>query len=314
MLKVPYLFFRDMTKTCIFKNLYASLLPKQTKQICQFSTATSRRYSKKNADTKLIETSVRYNGVRIQMPPNKEWSNEQFESELLRLSEGWRERGARSAFLEIPIQMSHVIPVASKYGFQYHHARGQQAVLCKWLVENEENKIPNFSNHTVGVAGACYREDSNELLVVRDKGKFSHWWKFPGGYSDLGEYIGETATREVFEETGVRSEFKSILSFRQHHGVFYDQSDLYYICRLNPLTYELSPCPHEIEDCAWKNINELLNVDNTTPFVKMICRLMQHGQEVGFNEVDISEHDLENWARPGNRMKIFHRNIESYHD
>ena len=62
-------------------------------------------------------------------------------------------RGTRSAFLEIPIQMSHVIQVASKYGFEYHHARGQKAVLCKWLVENEENKIPNFSNHTVGVAG-----------------------------------------------------------------------------------------------------------------------------------------------------------------
>ena len=108
-------------------------------------------------------------------------------------------------------------------------------------------------------------------------------------------------------------EFKSILSFRQHHGVFYGQSDLYYICRLNPLTFDLSPCPQEIEECEWKTINELLQLDNSTPFVKMICRLIQHGQETGYHEIDISEHDVENWARSGQRMKIFHRNIEPYH-
>ena len=104
-------------------------------------------------------------------------------------------------------------------------------------------------------------------------------------------------------------EFKSILSFRQHHGVFYNQSDLYVICRLNPLTFELDPCPHEIEDCDWKSTEELLRIENSTPFVKMVCQLIQHGQENGFDSVDIREHDVENWARKGNRMKIYHRGL-----
>ena len=69
------------------------------------------------------------------------------------LSEVWVQDNTRSVFLEVPIHLSHVIEVASKHGFVFHHARGKQAVLCKWLVGNEENKIPLFSNHTIGVAG-----------------------------------------------------------------------------------------------------------------------------------------------------------------
>uniref|UniRef100_A0A4W5R6B1 Nucleoside diphosphate-linked moiety X motif 6 n=1 Tax=Hucho hucho TaxID=62062 RepID=A0A4W5R6B1_9TELE len=44
-------------------------------------------------------------------------------------------------------------------------------------------------------------------------------WKFLGGLSDPGENIAFTAVREVFEETGVRSEFKSLLSNRQQHNL-----------------------------------------------------------------------------------------------
>lgn len=39
-------------------------------------------------------------------------------------------------------------------------------------------------------------------------------WKFPGGAADYGEMIHEAAVREVFEETGVASEFVTILAFR----------------------------------------------------------------------------------------------------
>lgn len=95
--------------------------------------------------------------------------------------------------------------------------------------------------------------------------------------------------------------------------MFYGQSDLYYICRLKALTFDLVPCPQEIDECQWKSIDELLNTENATPFVKMICRLLRHGKETGFHKIDINEHDVENWARKGNRMKIFHRNLEPYH-
>ena len=74
-------------------------------------------------------------------------------NDFLGLSEVWSRDKTRSVFMEVPINLSHVIKVASKHGFVFHHARENQAVLCKWLVDNEENKIPLFSNHTIGVAG-----------------------------------------------------------------------------------------------------------------------------------------------------------------
>ena len=53
--------------------------------------------------------------------------------------------------------------------------------------------------------------DKREVLLVKDKHKGA-LWKFPGGLSDHGEGIGEAAVREVWEETGVETEFRSVLS------------------------------------------------------------------------------------------------------
>jgi ADP-ribose pyrophosphatase YjhB (NUDIX family) len=40
--------------------------------------------------------------------------------------------------------------------------------------------------------------------------------------------------RETFEETGVRTRFRSLLSFWHRHGLTWGKSDLYYVARLEP--------------------------------------------------------------------------------
>lgn len=74
-------------------------------------------------------------------------------------------------------------------------------------------------------------------------------WKFPGGLSEPGEDIGDTAVREVLEETGVQSEFRAVLSIRQQHaqpGAF-GKSDMYLICRLRPRSLAIRFCRHECQ-------------------------------------------------------------------
>lgn len=60
--------------------------------------------------------------------------------------------------------------------------------------------------------------NQDEVLLVKDKHKGA-MWKFPGGLADIGEGIAEAAVREVWEETGVMTEFRSVLSMRHQHEV-----------------------------------------------------------------------------------------------
>uniref|UniRef100_A0A665VVZ2 Nucleoside diphosphate-linked moiety X motif 6 n=1 Tax=Echeneis naucrates TaxID=173247 RepID=A0A665VVZ2_ECHNA len=122
----------------------------------------------------------------------------------------------------------------------------------------------------------------------------SNAWKFPGGLSDPGENIGATAVREVLEETGVRSEFRSLLSIRQQHnhpGAF-GMSDMYIICRLRPLTYDINFCTQECLRCEWLGLAELAKTDNTTPITSRVAKLLLHGLEQGFDKIDLTMEEL----------------------
>ncbi len=93
-------------------------------------------------------------------------------------------------------------------------------------------------------------------------------WKFPGGYAVQGEDFGQTAVREVLEETGISCHFESIIVFRHFHKFAFDCSDLYIVCHLKPLKPDsnesqtksqlpVKKCEQEIEDCKWIPIEEL---------------------------------------------------------
>lgn len=49
--------------------------------------------------------------------------------------------------------MSNFITISAKYGFKYHHAENDLAVLYKWLPADRESKVPLFATHQMGVAG-----------------------------------------------------------------------------------------------------------------------------------------------------------------
>jgi 8-oxo-dGTP diphosphatase len=46
--------------------------------------------------------------------------------------------------------------------------------------------------------------DSRVLLVRRAQDPWKGLWDVPGGFCDCGEHPADTATRELFEETGLR--------------------------------------------------------------------------------------------------------------
>lgn len=123
-------------------------------------------------------------------------------------------------------------------------------------------------------------------------------------------FPGATAVREVFEETGVRSEFRSLLSIRQQHnhpGAF-GMSDMYIICRLSPLTYEINFCTQECLRCEWLDLGELAKTNDTTPITTRVARLLLHGLEHGFDRVDLAMEELPA-VYSGMFYQLYHRQL-----
>ncbi|XP_023128358.1 nucleoside diphosphate-linked moiety X motif 6 [Amphiprion ocellaris] len=221
----------------------------------------------------------------------------------------WKADGKVAVWLRVPISLSRCAAAASAHGFTFHHAKNDHTVLALWLGEGE-SRLPGFATHQIGVAGAVVDESSGKVLVVQDRNKTKNAWKFPGGLSDPGENIGATAVREVFEETGVRSEFRSLLSIRQQHnhpGAF-GMSDMYIICRLSPLTYEINFCTQECLRCEWLDLGELAKTNDTTPITTRIARLLLHGLEHGFNRVDLTMEELPA-VYSGMFYQLYHRQL-----
>ncbi|XP_051277274.1 nucleoside diphosphate-linked moiety X motif 6 isoform X1 [Dicentrarchus labrax] len=221
----------------------------------------------------------------------------------------WKAEGKVAVWLRVPITLSRCAAAASAHGFTFHHAKDDHAVLALWLGEGE-SRLPGFATHQIGVAGAVVDESSGKVLVVQDRNKTKNAWKFPGGLSDPGENIGATAVREVFEETGIRSEFRSLLSIRQQHnhpGAF-GMSDMYIICRLGPLSYDINFCTQECLRCEWLDLAELAETGNTTPITSRVARLLLHGLERGFNEIDLTMEELPA-VYSGMFYQLYHRQL-----
>uniref|UniRef100_A0A8C5LT14 Nucleoside diphosphate-linked moiety X motif 6 n=1 Tax=Leptobrachium leishanense TaxID=445787 RepID=A0A8C5LT14_9ANUR len=176
--------------------------------------------------------------------------------------------------------LSKLITPAASEGFMFHHAEGDTSTLTLWLLDGPSN-LPGYATHQVGVAGnhACF------LLL-----QTINTWKFPGGLSDHEEDIGATAVREVFEETGIKSELRSLVSIRQQHnqpGAF-GKSDMYIICRLKPLSYQINFCPQECLKCEWMDLQELAYCSNTTPITSRVAKLLLYGYKEGFHNIDLT--------------------------
>jgi len=231
----------------------------------------------------LPTSSLPYRGVLVDLSQQR-LEDEQFAERLAPSLDRWRAEGVKSCMLRLPIDQARLATVAAAQGFCFHHvpldAGGRHVVLKRWLQEDKEDKVPPFATHQVGVAGMCLDADGRLLLVKEwrdtDTGRVpSAQWKLPGGLLDAGESFADAAVRETFEETGVRTEFRSLLSFWHRHGLTWGKSDLYYVARLEPSSdAEVILCdPEEISDCCWMDVDEFLATQDHPLITTILTRV-----------------------------------------
>lgn len=159
--------------------------------------------------------------------------------------------------------------------------------MVKWISDKEANNIPPYPFTNVGV-GALVADSQNRLLVIQEKYEVRglKLWKFPGGVSQQGEEIGETAERETFEETGIRGKFESILSVRHLHKYQFGSSDLYIVCLLtvdetDPSALNLTRCEQEIDAVQWMPIEEAMEC--MSEYNQFIVKKYLLSKETGFS-------------------------------
>ena len=214
-----------------------------------------------------------YGGMLIDpetLPPRDDVLMKELADSLVR----WEQEKAALAWLTLPARRNALVSPVMNMGFEYHNCSAEQLTLVKRL--KPDAFIPAFATHYIG-AGGVVINDKNQLLVISEKAHRTKHYKLPGGLLDQGENLPEGVAREVFEETGIRAEFQSVACFRHTHGYQFGKSDIYFVCRLRPLTEEISPDPEEIHEALWMDVNEYLTREDTHIFNRSIVEAALYG-------------------------------------
>lgn len=196
-----------------------------------------------------------------------------------------KSQNLRVIWLEIPIEKSDLIPQAVDAGFIFHHALEDRLQLTLTLIEG--SYVPPFATHYIG-AGGVVIDSENRILVIQEKYRHNkrRHYKLPGGTLHQGEHIEEAVVREVEEETGIKTRFVSLACFRHWHGYRYGKSDIYFVCRLEPLTTEITIDESEIEEALWMPLEEYLASPDTHDFNRKIVKTAVSGKGLAPEGID----------------------------
>jgi len=112
----------------------------------------------------------------------------------------------------------------------------------------------------VDIRAASFKND--KILLVREKS--SGEWSIPGGWGDIGYSASEIATKETFEEAGIHTEPKRLISIKDMQKNHYPKKNLNYVYKL---FFECVPIDQnlksgvETSDVRYFSLDEALNLN-----------------------------------------------------
>ena len=191
-----------------------------------------------DAERKMLgHAADRYGGVIVDdatLPDTVDAFAAQLEASIA----AWIAAGVRGVWLKIPKERAEYVGTAVHAGgFGFHHAEPDYVMMTRWLPTDEPDMLPPNASHQVGVGAFVHDGKGRVLLVQERRGPAAaasrpDFWKLPTGLVEQGEDIPAAAVREVEEETGVKTEFHSILGIRHGHNVAFGKSDMFFLVAL----------------------------------------------------------------------------------
>ena len=205
----------------------------------------------------------------------------------------WKDEGIKVVWLEVSRDKAQLIPLCTAAGFIFHHASEELLEMTLALIPG--STIPPYATHYIG-AGGVVLDNDKRLLVVSERYKQApgRRLKLPGGALKEGEHIAAAVVREVKEETGIDARFEYVACFRHWHNYRYGKSDIYFVCRLSPLSTEIHMDPGELVECLWLPLDEYLADPDVHNFNKHVVRAATSGNK-GLVENSIPEYASETY-------------------
>ncbi|NBB93443.1 MAG: NUDIX domain-containing protein [Gammaproteobacteria bacterium] len=242
----------------------------------------------------------RYGGVFVagnELPD----SRDEFRDAMATALAAWTREGLKLAWLEVPARRGELLPEALDLGFALHHCRNDTLMLVRRLLEGAY--IPDACTHSIGAGGLVLSEDRQILVVLekRDRIERPEHLKLPGGMLERGEHLADGAIREVFEETGIRTEFRGLVGMRHHHRGQFGASNIYAVCRLSPLNFDIRLDGEELEKALWMPVEDYLARDATSPFNRRVV-------EAAIATDPLASVDLDNYMERPDDYEIFMSN------
>ncbi|KTT10498.1 DNA mismatch repair protein MutT [Pseudomonas oryzihabitans] len=201
-------------------------------------------------------------------------SREAFAPLLAELLDQAGREGRNLIWLTLPLALSELVGVATAAGFVFHNCLEQELTLV-WRGAPSAF-APFVPTHSLGVGGLVLNE-RGELLAIRERG--SQGYKLPGGHVELGEDLAPAVIREVWEETGIHSAFRAIVGMVTTHPYRFGKSNLYLVCRLDPLSADIAiQDPEEIEDARWLALPDYLADTGNSAFNRELVRSLAQSE------------------------------------
>lgn len=91
----------------------------------------------------------------------------------------------------------------------------------------------------------------------------------------------------------------------------FNKSDIYAICRMKPLTYDIILCNNEIQDGGWMHLHDIIQHADTSPITKLGAKLALNGLKYGFQHFDIEAHQMRSLVEPSKTFLIYHRPLHN---
>lgn len=233
-----------------------------------------------------------YGGVRVDI--KHPLDSKAFATLLKASISQWKQQGKRGVWIKLPIKQVNLVEVAVKEGFKYHHAEPDYLMLVFWIPETTYT-LPANASHRVGIGAFVMNNQREVLVVMEDSGRFkgTGLWKFPTGVVNEGEDICTAAIREVKEETGIDAEFVEVLAFRESHKSFFSKSDLFFVCMLQPRSFDIQKQNQEIEAAQWMPVEEyaaqpFIREHEQFNYVARICLAKSDKDYAGFSPMSVA--------------------------